>query len=79
MPLATFNTKDFVDFADHEGLVLLSDRCTPPVARGAVRAMFVPWLGGVLTERLVGEPGAVISAEPGVTSRLPRAVQVRAR
>jgi hypothetical protein len=34
--------------------------------------MFVPWLGGVLTERLVGEPGAVISAEPGVQLPRPR-------
>ena len=24
LPLATFNTKDFVDFAEHEGLQLLS-------------------------------------------------------
>jgi hypothetical protein len=23
LPLATFNTKDFVDYAQHEGLVLL--------------------------------------------------------
>ena len=33
-------------------------------------ARFVPWLGTVLTERLVGEPGAVIGAEPG--AQLPR-------
>jgi hypothetical protein len=35
-----------------------------------VRATFVPWLGTIMTERLVGEPGAVLEAEPG--ARLPR-------
>jgi len=35
-----------------------------------VRASFVPWLGTVLTERLVGEPGQVIAAAPG--AQLPR-------
>jgi hypothetical protein len=35
-----------------------------------VRASFVPWLGSILTERLVGEPGQVLEAEPG--ARMPR-------
>src|SRR6185437_8473032 len=35
-----------------------------------VRAMFVPWVGDVLSERLVGEPGQVLTASPG--SRLAR-------
>lgn len=37
-----------------------------------VRANFVPWLGSVLTERLVGEPGQVINAQPGTTVQRPR-------
>lgn len=35
-----------------------------------VRANFVPWLGSIVTERLVGEPGQVIQATPG--AHLPR-------
>lgn len=35
-----------------------------------VRAVFVPWLASMLTERLVGEPGGVIAANPA--QQLPR-------
>src|SRR6185437_3542752 len=44
---------------------LIADATTLPV-----RAMFVPWVGDVLSERLVGEPGQVLTASPG--SRLAR-------
>ena len=47
------------------GSPLIADATNFPV-----RASFVPWLGSVLTERLVGEPGQVLEAEPGV--RIPR-------
>jgi len=47
------------------GSPLMADATNFPV-----RASFVPWLGSVLTERLVGEPGQVLEAEPG--ARIPR-------
>jgi hypothetical protein len=47
------------------GSPLVADATNLPV-----RAAFVPWLGGVLTERLVGEPGQVVYAAPG--AQLPR-------
>jgi hypothetical protein len=47
------------------GSPLTADATTLPV-----RATFVPWLGSVLTERLVGEPGQVVTAAPG--TQLPR-------
>jgi hypothetical protein len=50
--------------------VLVGSSLSPDATNLPVRAMFVPWLGSVLTELLVGEPGAVISAEPG--AQLPR-------
>ncbi len=50
--------------------VLVASSLSPDATNLPVRAMFVPWLGTMLTERLVGEPGAVISAEPG--GQLPR-------
>jgi hypothetical protein len=37
-----------------------------------VRATFVPWLGSILTERLVGEPGQAINADPGAHLPPPR-------
>jgi hypothetical protein len=37
-----------------------------------VRAAFVPWLANTLTERLVGEPGGVITANPGQLLPRPR-------
>jgi hypothetical protein len=37
-----------------------------------VRAAFVPWLASMLTERLVGEPGGVIAANPGQLLARPR-------
>src|SRR6185369_13031665 len=50
--------------------VLIGSPLTPDATNLPVRATFVPWLGAVLTERLVGEPGQVISAAPG--AQLPR-------
>jgi hypothetical protein len=50
--------------------MIVASPFTPDATNLPVRAAFVPWLGSVLTERLVGEPGQVINAEPG--SRLPR-------
>ena len=50
--------------------VLVGSPLTPDATNLPVRAVFVPWLGSVLTERLVGEPGQVIAASPG--QRIPR-------
>jgi hypothetical protein len=50
--------------------VVVASPFTPDATNLPVRAAFVPWLGGVLTERLVGEPGQVIEAQPG--AQLPR-------
>ena len=50
--------------------VIVASPLSPDATNLPVRATFVPWLGSVMTERLVGEPGAVINAEPG--GRLPR-------
>jgi len=50
--------------------VLVGSPLAPDATNFPVRASFVPWLGAVLTERLVGEPGQVIAATPG--AQLPR-------
>jgi hypothetical protein len=50
--------------------VIVGSPLTPDATNFPVRANFVPWLGSVLTERLVGEPGQVLEAEPG--TRMPR-------
>jgi hypothetical protein len=50
--------------------VLVGSPITAEATTLPVRATFVPWLGSVLTERLVGEPGQVIEAQPG--AQLPR-------
>jgi hypothetical protein len=50
--------------------VLVGSPLTADATNLPVRATFVPWLGTIMTERLVGEPGAVLEAEPG--TRLPR-------
>jgi hypothetical protein len=50
--------------------LLVGSPLTADATNFPVRASFVPWLGSVLTERLVGEPGQVLEAEPG--SRMPR-------
>jgi hypothetical protein len=50
--------------------VIVASPFTPDATNLPVRAAFVPWLGSVLTERLVGEPGQVIAARPG--AQLPR-------
>jgi hypothetical protein len=52
--------------------VLVASPITPDATTMPVRASFVPWLGGVLTERLVGEPGQVITATPGAPLTRPR-------
>jgi len=50
--------------------VVIGSPLSPDATNFPVRASFVPWLGTVLTERLVGEPGQVIAAAPG--AQLPR-------
>ncbi|MEO7084770.1 MAG: BatA and WFA domain-containing protein [Gemmatimonadaceae bacterium] len=50
--------------------VLIGSPLVPEATNLPVRAAFVPWLGGILTERLVGEPGQAIDADPG--AHLPR-------
>jgi hypothetical protein len=50
--------------------VIVASPFTPDATNLPVRAAFVPWLGSILTERLVGEPGQVIDAAPG--AQLPR-------
>jgi hypothetical protein len=52
--------------------VLVGSPLVPEASSLPVRASFVPWLAGVLTERLVGEPGQAIVAAPG--ARIPRPV-----
>src|SRR5690606_15701809 len=54
------------------GYVIAASPLTPDATTLPVRASFVPWLGGVLTERLVGEPGQVIEAAPGTQLARPR-------
>ena len=44
----------------------------PAATSFPVRAAFVPWLAGMLTEHLVGEPGGVVSATPGQQLVRPR-------
>lgn len=50
--------------------LLIGSPLVPEATSLPVRASFVPWLATVLTERLVGEPGQAITAQPG--SRIPR-------
>jgi hypothetical protein len=52
--------------------VLMGSPLTPDASSLPVRATFVPWLGSVLTERLVGEPGQVLDALPGASLPRPR-------
>jgi hypothetical protein len=44
----------------------------PAATTFPIRAAFVPWLASVLTERLVGEPGGVVTATPGQILPRPR-------
>lgn len=50
--------------------VIVGSPISPDATNLPVRASFVPWLGTVLSERLVGEPGQVLTSEPG--KHLPR-------
>jgi hypothetical protein len=52
--------------------VLVASPLVPDATSLPVRAGFVPWLGDVLTTRLVGEPGQVINAAPGEAIARPR-------
>jgi len=45
--------------------VIIASTLQPEASTFPVRASFVPWLADVLTERLVGEPGQVLTATPG--------------
>jgi len=44
----------------------------PAATTFPVRAAFVPWLASILTEHLVGEPGGVVTANPGQQLSRPR-------
>lgn len=52
--------------------VLVGSPLTPDATNFPIRASFVPWLGSVLAERLLGEPGQVLTAQPGATLARPR-------
>lgn len=52
--------------------VLIGSPLSPDATNLPVRATFIPWLGSILTERLVGEPGQVIAAAPGASLVRPR-------
>jgi hypothetical protein len=52
--------------------VIVGSPLVPDASTLPVRAGFLPWLGGVLTERLVGEPGQVITGAPGARIARPR-------
>jgi aerotolerance regulator-like protein/VWA domain-containing protein len=45
--------------------VIVASPLAPEATSFPVRASFVPWLSDVLTERLVGEPGQVLTSTPG--------------
>ena len=50
--------------------VVVASPITPDATNLPIRAGFIPWLGDVVTTRLVGEPGQVINAAP--SEQLPR-------
>ena len=52
--------------------VIVASPIDPAATTFPIRAAFVPWLAGVLTEHLVGEPGGVVSATPGQLLPRPR-------
>ncbi|MGH7617100.1 MAG: hypothetical protein ACREPM_07730, partial [Gemmatimonadaceae bacterium] len=52
--------------------VLVGSPISPDATNLPIRAGFIPWLGNVLTTRLVGEPGQVITAAPGEQILRPR-------
>jgi hypothetical protein len=52
--------------------VIVASPIDPSVTNFPVQAEFVPWLAEMLTERLVGEPGGVITATPGQRLERPR-------
>ena len=52
--------------------VIVGSPLSPDGTSFPVRAAFVPWLASVFTERLVGEPGQVITAVPGARLARPR-------
>lgn len=52
--------------------VLVASPMLPDATTFPVRAAFVPWLSEAIGERLVGEPGQVLEAAPGVRLARPR-------
>jgi len=50
--------------------VIIASPIDPTATTFPIRAAFVPWVAEMLTERLVGEPGGVVTAVPG--RQLPR-------
>jgi hypothetical protein len=51
--------------------VVVGSPLEPDATTLPVRASFVPWLAEMLSERLAGEPGHVLSASPGATLARP--------
>ncbi|HEY9514057.1 MAG TPA: VWA domain-containing protein [Gemmatimonadaceae bacterium] len=56
--------------------VLIASPLTPEATNFPVRAVFVPWLGDILSQRLSRDPGVVLHAVPGAT--VPRPPDVEA-
>jgi hypothetical protein len=52
--------------------VIVASPLDPTATTLPIRAAFVPWLATVLTERLVGEPGGIVAANPGQMLARPR-------
>jgi hypothetical protein len=52
--------------------VIVASPLTPDATSFPVRASFVPWLGTMLTERLVGDAGRTVDASPGARISRPR-------
>src|SRR6185437_1715428 len=52
--------------------VIVASPLTPDATSFPVRASFVPWLGTMLTERLVGDAGRAVDASPGARISRPR-------
>ena len=54
-----------------EGYALVASPLDPAATTLPLRAVFVPWFGDVLAQRLAAEPGAVVEAAPGAPVRVP--------
>jgi hypothetical protein len=54
-----------------EGYAIVGSPLDPAATTLPLRAVFVPWFGEVLAQRLAAEPGVVLEASPGTAVRLP--------